>query len=252
MTTPVVLLHGLIGHLQPWAQALTAAGRPCLAPELRGYGSQADVPPGTVTLPTQVDDLALWVKAQWGDAPFDVVGHSVGGVLAMLLALRLPHQVRRVVSVEGNFSLQDAFWSARLGTMPLHEVSATLDSLRADPVAWLARSGVVANPESLALAQDWLAFQPASTLQAMGQSIVAVTGQAAYLDGVRTVFAQQTVSLVAGERSRPAWDVPAWAHEAAAAEVVLPGCGHLMMLEAPQAFVDTLIALLPVDLRNGF
>lgn len=242
--TPVVLLHGLIGHLRPWAQALTALGHPCLAPDLHGYGTQTHAPPDRVNLPSQVDEVVAQVQARWGHAPFDVVGHSVGGALALLLAQRLPQQVRRVVSVEGNFTLQDAFWSARLGAMPLDEVTATLDGLRADPAAWLARSGVVAHPENLALAQDWLAFQPASTLQAMGQSIVAVTGQAAYLDGVRTVFAQHPVSLLAGERSAPGWDVPAWARELAVADQVLPGCGHLMMLEQPQAFVATLAALL--------
>jgi pimeloyl-ACP methyl ester carboxylesterase len=36
----------------------------------------------------------------------------VGGVVAYLFALRHPERVMGLVSVEGNFSLKDAFWSS--------------------------------------------------------------------------------------------------------------------------------------------
>jgi hypothetical protein len=42
--------------------------------------------------------------------------------------------------VEGNFSLDDAFWSATLARMPAAEACAMLDGFRADPAAWLARA----------------------------------------------------------------------------------------------------------------
>jgi pimeloyl-ACP methyl ester carboxylesterase len=60
---------------------------------------------------------------------------------------------------------------------------------------------------------------------------------------LRRVFAVTHVELVAGERSRGGWDVPDWAL-AAAALTVIPDTGHLMMLERPQSFAETIARLL--------
>lgn len=47
------------------------------------------------------------------------------------------------------------------------------------------------------------------------------------------MFARHRVHLVAGERSAGGWDVPDWAKTAAASDTVVPGVGHMMMLEEP-------------------
>src|ERR1017187_3823501 len=109
---PIVFVHGLIGHLRTCASAASAYGRETLAPDLLGYGVLADVPDSAVTLPAQADELRSCIRRAYGNTTVDVVGHSVGGVIAMLYASQEPSSVRRVVSVEGNFTLKDAFWSA--------------------------------------------------------------------------------------------------------------------------------------------
>lgn len=58
-----------------------------------------------------------------------------------------------------------------------------------------------------------------------------------FLHGLIGSFADPPpVHLVAGARSRPGWHVPAWAMAAAAGYSELPGTGHMVMLEAPEAF----------------
>jgi pimeloyl-ACP methyl ester carboxylesterase len=227
---PIVLIHGLLGSLDDAAIHGALAPRPSLAPELLGYGELADVAPDTISIAAQVAHVHAAVTRRFGAQPVCLVGHSVGGVVANLLALQHPDRVATVINVEGNFTLRDAFWSASLARMELREVEAQLAGWRADPAAWLARSQLPPTPPLLARARAWLAL-PATTLQAVARSVVVTTGVPAYLESLRQLFARTPVHLVAGERSRAGWDVPDWASAAARSVTIIPGRGHLMMLE---------------------
>jgi lipase len=240
MPSPVVFIHGLIGTLQlPDMTAAFATGR-ALAPDLLGYGALRQVPPEAIDLPAQVAHLQRLIERHFPDEAVHLVGHSVGGVVAMLFAQAHGERVRSLVSVEGNFSLDDAFWSAAVAAMPTAEACAMLDGFRAEPAAWLARAGVEADAHHLAIAERWLAQQPASTLQAMARSVVELTAPASYQDGLRRVFASHPVHLLAGARSREGWHVPRWAEQAAASQALIADAGHLMMLEQPQSFLSAL------------
>jgi pimeloyl-ACP methyl ester carboxylesterase len=231
MTTPVVLIHGFIGTLD-----VIDLDGPHAAPDLLGYGAERAAPVDAISLPGQVEYVREFIDHCFGATPVDVVGHSVGGAIAMLLAHTHPQYVRRLVNVEGNFTLDDAFWSASVGRMSTVEADVMLRGFRQDPLAWL--SGAVAEPSEAMLetAIQWLDFQPASTLRAMGQSVVTTTGDARYLEAAAAVFASHPVYLIAGERSRDGWNAPAWAWERCAGYRTVAGCGHLMMLEDPEAF----------------
>lgn len=96
----VVLLHGLTGSHVSWlfvAEALP--GRSLLAPDLRGRGRSGDLP-GPYGLATHADDAAAVIRAH-ADGPVVVVGHSMGGFVAAVLADRHPGLVSAVVLVDG-------------------------------------------------------------------------------------------------------------------------------------------------------
>lgn len=233
---PVVLIHGFIGSLDEPALRDNLGGHPLLAPALLGYGTNASVNPTTINLPAQAEHVSRAVYERFGTERVHIVGHSVGGVVSALFANQHPEQVASMVSIEGNFTLGDAFWSASVGRMSESEAGAMLDGFRADPAAWLAQSGVTPTPARTETAARWLAMQPASTLRAMGRSVVEITAIPAYQDLLRTVFARVPVHLVSGERSRAAWDVPEWALRQAASNHLIPGVGHMMMLEDTDGF----------------
>ncbi len=96
---PVVMLHGFGGDLNNWMfnQPMLAADRTTYALDLPGHGQSAkDVGGGTV------DALTLSVIA-WLDA-LDIdrahlVGHSMGGAVALNLALNEPHRVASLTLV---------------------------------------------------------------------------------------------------------------------------------------------------------
>jgi len=101
---PLVMIHGLgvSGRtLLPLARRLLAAGRGVLVPDLPGFGrSPAPRPPRPRTL--DVSGLAAAVAAAMEAAGLPraaVLGHSLGGQVAVELADRFPQRVARLVLV---------------------------------------------------------------------------------------------------------------------------------------------------------
>lgn len=234
--SPVVFINGLIGSLDYPALHALLTPRPVLVPALPGYGGLNGVSPDTIDIPAQISYLHGFIGEHAPGEPVHLVGHSVGGVIALLYACRYPDSVASVISVEGNFSLKDAFWSSNVARMTTTEVETLMAGFRADPAGWLTRAGITPTPQQLETAAAWLNYQPASTLQAMARSVVAVTGESSYAEALQALLARTPVHLLAGEHSREGWDVPEWALEQAASLTVMPGTGHLMMLEQPEQF----------------
>ncbi|WP_202233434.1 alpha/beta fold hydrolase [Actinacidiphila reveromycinica] len=240
----MILLHGLIGPFSDPGTVAQLRPAPVLCPDLLGYGADASADPAEIGIESQVDHLAALLGRAVPDGPVHLVGHSVGGVIAAGFAHRFPDRTATFVSVEGNFTLKDAFWSAQLAGKPPAEVERLLRADRADPERWLRDGGIEPTGERVRAAATALAFQPAGTVRAMARAVVAHTSGPGYERSLREVFARTPVHLVAGARSRAGWDVPRWALAAAAGYAELPGAGHMMTLEAPDALGALLAGLL--------
>jgi pyruvate dehydrogenase E2 component (dihydrolipoamide acetyltransferase) len=90
---PVLLLHGFGGDLNTWMfnQPALCGDRRTLALELPGHGlSSKDVGAGDATFFTDAIEAAL---VELGAQRVHIVGHSMGGALAVLLASRAPERV---------------------------------------------------------------------------------------------------------------------------------------------------------------
>lgn len=110
-TTPVVMLHGLInGSLATWYSAFAAPlaqQRRVLLYDLRGHGSSS-LPADGFDLETQADDLTAVLTHYDADRrPIDVVGHSMGALIALHFALRAPQRVRRLVLVDAPMAARE-------------------------------------------------------------------------------------------------------------------------------------------------
>jgi pimeloyl-ACP methyl ester carboxylesterase len=102
----VVLLHGFMDAAGTWdlvAPALARASLRVLAPDLRGFGDGARVPPGAYYyFADYVFDVAELIDALVpASAPVVLVGHSMGGTVATLYAGTFPDRARRLVIAEG-------------------------------------------------------------------------------------------------------------------------------------------------------
>jgi pimeloyl-ACP methyl ester carboxylesterase len=106
----VVLLHGLLSESTTWAPAMLALaerGVRALAPDLIGHG-ESDKPPIAYTLEDFADSLSsflIHLEQAEPDAgrpeigPVTMVGHSLGGAIAMQFAKSYPSQLGRLVLI---------------------------------------------------------------------------------------------------------------------------------------------------------
>src|SRR5262249_10211382 len=101
----VFLIHGFMDAAGTWdrvAPALAEAGHRVFAPDMRGFGEGARGPPGGYYhFPDYVPDLAALAEPPAPEGPIKLVGHSMGGTVATLLAGAMPERVSRLVSIEG-------------------------------------------------------------------------------------------------------------------------------------------------------
>ncbi|MCY0914882.1 hypothetical protein [Massilia antarctica] len=161
----------------------------------------------------------------------------------MFFASRHPELTRSLTSVEGNFTLKDAFWSSQIAQMALSGVEAMVDGYKSDVGGWISAANVAPTPWALDVAQRWLHNQPASTVRAQARAVVAATGRAQYLDMVRSLLETGApFHLIGGARSRPGWDVPDWVARIATSNSDLAATGHLMMLEASERFAGAIMS----------
>jgi pimeloyl-ACP methyl ester carboxylesterase len=101
---PVVLLHGafmtITSNWEGWIGELSKT-RKVIAVEMQGHGRTADIPrePNSANLADDVAALLKYLKISRAD----LIGYSMGGGVAMQVAVRHPDQVRRVVVISSAF-----------------------------------------------------------------------------------------------------------------------------------------------------
>jgi esterase len=108
----MLVLHGMLGSSRNWQ----TTGRDLakhyhvFALDARNHGKSPHHP--VMTYEAMMDDLIAWLDAQ-RIAKAVMVGHSMGGKTAMLLACRHPERVERLVVVD--IAPKDYYWVAHRG-----------------------------------------------------------------------------------------------------------------------------------------
>jgi pimeloyl-ACP methyl ester carboxylesterase len=256
----LLLLHGAAGSWTTWTPLLHAAeraGRPLadvVAVDLSGWGA-SPAPTG----PTSVPDLTravVTVLSAVGYEEWVVVGHSLGGFVALDLAVREPQATRAVVLVSATgagvvAAIRRPLAGGRrlplfAGMLLAMRVLATLPASGSGLLGLLSRRGLMA-PLSAPLFADRSAID-ASVPEALATEIrphsflLAARAAADYdLDAWRAI--RVPVRAIRGEH-----DVFAGRRDSEGfqdriadyAEVRLPDAGHFAHIERPHAVLDAL------------
>lgn len=243
---PVLLLHGWSSFKEIWWSTLLA-----LAPHVRSYApdmpGHGDTPLlGSVQMRQIADRAAQFCRAR-GLAPVVLVGHSMGGNVAIELALRYPALVERLVLVDPAAQPHDMPSYTRSYLDPLGGWAALRASMAlARPLDLVARhvphahGGGLVRPALRRVA--YMARHDADALRALLDGLFAnpIGTRMAQLRLPTLVVTGEFDPLVPPPLSRQVADaIPG------ARYVVVRGAAHNPMDERPQAFARVLLEFLP-------
>ncbi|MEV7617677.1 alpha/beta hydrolase [Streptomyces sp. NPDC089799] len=223
--TTRVYLHGLGASAAPYFAASAAhpalAGHRSLLVDLLGFGISDRPTDFGYSMEEHADTVATALEAA-GVRAADVIGHSMGGGVAIVLAARHPHLVDRLVLVD-----------ATLDPVPLGEIRP-------------GSSGITAHTEEEFLAGGWRRVRENvgphwwSTMRLAGREALyrsAVHRALGTEPAMRDVLAALPIPRTC---LQPEADGPLPGAEElleAGVEVVsIPDCGHNIMLDNPEAF----------------
>jgi pimeloyl-ACP methyl ester carboxylesterase len=258
---PLVLLHGIAADSSIWSAVTPTLARHwrVLAVDLPGFGGSEPVGEGFV-LDEVADAILAGIREAGVEEPFALVGHSLGGAVAITLAARRPEAVGRLVLVApagvrplpapiSSLLLSeelgrvistgaDAFLAARRGAAGLAELGWGRRLLLGLAVADGAR--IPPKVARLMLEASLHARRTGPALAAIaGADLAAVLARTAMPLSAIWGAADLTVPIRALE------DVLAARPDARVEQ--MPDAGHVPMVEAPARFTDALLRLLGDD-----
>lgn len=236
---PLVILHGLLGSSRNWQTVGRdlAAKFHVFALDLRNHGDSPHA--DDMTYEAMVADMIAWLDAQQLGR-VKLMGHSLGGKVAMLLACRHPERVERLFVVD--IAPKDYFWAAhRAEFAAMNELDLAHLQSRAEAELrfearvsdWAMRKFLATNLERAA--EDgwrWIVNLPALTaaLAALEKNSLApgdrYAGPALFIAGGKSNYVQP------GDREVIA------KHFSAAKLETISDSGHNPHMDAREAFVE--------------
>jgi pimeloyl-ACP methyl ester carboxylesterase len=218
---PLVVLHGAymtvdaMGGLVPGL----AENRRVIAVELQGHGRTADAVDRPITYEGMADDVAALIR-HLGIAEADAFGFSMGGGVALQLAIRHPGSVRRLVVASASYTSD--------GMQPeLHEMIPTItpEMFAGSPLEAAYRE-IAPNPEDFPVLVEKLKeldLTPfdwgAENVRGIGAPTMIVVGDS---DAVRLEHAVEMYRLLGGGSMGDLSGLPD------SRLVVLPGTAHFI------------------------
>lgn len=233
---PLVIIHGGGEGAKAWLQNVEELSRyyTVYVPDLPGFGYSQPMSDNF-----NISDFVEFVKDfshKLGLKRFYLLGHSIGGGIALHYALRFPHEVKRLVLVNSLcLGKEIALWVRFLSFPGFYLAEAALTILKA--VRWLAR--LFFTPF------EFVAPVPRVRID-MGKSITTLKGQSTVLLNRLSELIMPTL-LVWGARDV----IVPTSHAYVAAELIpncqlhiFEDCGHSVYKQKVQHFCQLLVRFL--------
>lgn len=227
---PLVLLHGGLGSTAMYDPLLPLIGkdRQVIAVDLQAHGRTADID-RPLSCEAMADDIAALLK-NLGIEKADVMGYSLGGGVALRMAIQHPGSVRKLVLVSTPFSKSGWFPEVDTATSQLNAAAAemmkgsppyqTYAKIAPRPADWPVL--VTKTGELMKKDYDW-----SKDVAAMRMPTLLIFGDA---DAIRPAHMVEFYQMLGGGKKDAGWDgagisIPRMA--------VLPGATHYNILAAP-------------------
>lgn len=248
----VVMLHGFVGSKENWyplARALRGRYR-LLIPDLPGWGESERRSDAVYGFPEQAARVSAFIATLSPEAPVILLGHSMGGGIAALMAARYPEQAAKLALLnaagvrfdDNRFGLDVLDGKNPFAVTDAPSLRRFIDMVFFDP----ASKPSIPWPVSGAMIKRRRAdadFEQA-VLDRIGRSDENL------LPGEEAVGIQQPTLLVWG-RQDAVIDPSAlelYAQRIPQADkLLLEGCGHMSLMERADAVAAAVIALVESD-----
>jgi len=243
---PVVLIHGLGASAEIWSANIgaLAAGHRVFVPDLPGFGRTA-MPPGMDFSPAAYSRFVRDFMAALGIGRAALVGHSLGGGVALRVTLDDPGRVDRLVLASSAGLGPDVSLPLRIASLPFFDrvffrpplpvFTRFLRRLVYDPAA--------ISPEFARLYYDMF-FQPGAvrTFAAILRAVVTIRGARPGIlepirEGLGTIAAPVLILWGRRDRILPVGQALDAAGRIPGARLhIFERCGHMPNVEYPEAF----------------
>lgn len=240
----LVFLHYWGGTARTWKPVIDALPTyvRSIALDARGWGG-SDRPHVGYDIATMADDVAAAI-ASLGLKRYVLVGHSMGGKVAQLLASRCPPGLVGLILVApspaGGKNLSDTEREGMRGAYATTEsIAWTIDNVLAErPLSSSLREEIIAGSLSGATAakDSWplaaISEDVSADLANISVPVLVIGGERDKVDGVdmlRTIVVPSLPNAVM---------------------TVIPGVGHLLPLEAPREVADRIADFIDKDLHQ--
>jgi pimeloyl-ACP methyl ester carboxylesterase len=232
---PVVFVHGLSASSAYFADAADRAelaGRGLLAIDLPGFGGSPAPAGFGFTVDEQAAVVAAAAERAGGDA-ITLVGHSLGGTIALVVAERLGPRVAALVLAEAILTYDPALWSEQIARMSEDAWAEAFAAIQRRPDIY-ARGSMLRRNKAAVERIAPCVLQ--TTAHAMRASAVALQ-EAQLREGyyARYLALARPKTFVFGDLHDNTAFFAALKRDGARIAVV-PRAGHLMMIDNPDAF----------------
>jgi pimeloyl-ACP methyl ester carboxylesterase len=245
----LLLIHGMAGSSDAWRELIPRLAKSyrVVAPDLLGHG-QSTKPRGDYSLGA----FAVWLRDfldELGIARATIVGHSLGGGVAMQFIYQHPDYCERVILISSGGLGPDVGWILRLLSAPGAEL--ILPVIAPKPVltagnkigSWFTKAGMRA-PRASEIWRAYSSFADPPTRDAFLRtlrSVVDYRGQAVSALNRLHVRSELPTLAIWGEDDEIIPVEHGYAAQAArpgSRLEVLPGVGHFAHVEAPTEVAD--------------
>lgn len=247
---PLVLVHGLGGAAVNWSLLAPrlAESRRVLAVDLPGHGGSEPLPAAPSLAPYA--DRVVRAAAIEGFERADYAGHSLGGLVAVRLAIGQPQAVRRLILAAPAGITSSTRWAERVlafvaWVQPGRRISPYWRLVARQP---LLRTAVFGHW----FAADPQAFSPLAVAATLAHVNLHTDTDSAWRALIRDdprpdlhlVKSRALLLWGSSDNQLPFDDAVDYARRLRAPLRVVAECGHLLVLERPDACLDAISAFL--------
>lgn len=237
---PLLLLHGGLGSIDMFAAMMPvlAEKREVIAVDLQGHG-RSTLGSRPISLVDMGNDMAAIVK-ELGYRQVDAMGYSLGGGVALRLAVQHPDIVRRLALVSTPFA-QDGWFAEMLPQQAA--VSAAMADMMKDTPMYKSYVAVAPHPEDFPKLLDGMGkfmgtpYNWADDVKKLSMPVMLVFGDS---DMVRPEHIVEFYHLLGGGLRDAGWQRENMAKNRLA---ILPNVTHYEMFMAP-ALAPTVLPFL--------